>query len=213
LQTTNSKVTFVHVYKTTLIVFHSIVQYIPPPPLSPNYPVTAENMNYAAPVFGAALVFSVGDWFVRGRKQWHGPTVKVATETVKSGVLKCVSGNPPCQKNALQALKWIHKVGLVIAVAVSSQSVQYSIGEDVWDSLVVTHPTTNQPACGLSTAERTGSPVFHTLWSTVLRECALHVDIGCTHDRGDLKEERRIDGLILCCIKRTKRAEKDLYWV
>ncbi|KAJ5114913.1 hypothetical protein NUU61_000672 [Penicillium alfredii] len=24
------------------------------------------------------------------------------------------------------------------------------------------------PACGLSTAERTGSPVFHTLWSYVL---------------------------------------------
>ncbi|KUM58802.1 hypothetical protein ACN42_g8351 [Penicillium freii] len=35
------------------------------------------------------------------------------------------------------------------------------------DSLVVTHPTTNSPACGLSTAERTGSPVFHTLWSYV----------------------------------------------
>ncbi|KAJ5779127.1 hypothetical protein N7457_006847, partial [Penicillium paradoxum] len=33
------------------------------------------------------------------------------------------------------------------------------------DSLVVTHPTTNSPACGLSTAERTGSPIFHTLWS------------------------------------------------
>ena len=33
------------------------------------------------------------------------------------------------------------------------------------DSLVVTHPTTNLPAYGLSTAERTGSPVFHTLWS------------------------------------------------
>src|SRR5947207_12281727 len=35
------------------------------------------------------------------------------------------------------------------------------------DSLVVTHPTTNRPSCGLSTAERTGSPVFHTLWSYV----------------------------------------------
>jgi hypothetical protein len=33
---------------------------------------------------------------------------------------------------------------------------------------VVTHHTTNQPACGLSTAERTGSPVLHTLWSYVL---------------------------------------------
>ncbi|KOS47997.1 hypothetical protein ACN38_g1060 [Penicillium nordicum] len=38
------------------------------------------------------------------------------------------------------------------------------------DSLVVTHPTTNSPACGLSTAERTGSPVFHTLWSYVVYE-------------------------------------------
>ena len=36
------------------------------------------------------------------------------------------------------------------------------------DSLVVTHLTTNLPACGLSTAERTGSPVLHTLWSYVL---------------------------------------------
>src|SRR5271163_3496107 len=32
-------------------------------------------------------------------------------------------------------------------------------------SLVVTHPTTNLPAHGLSTAERTGNPVFHVLWS------------------------------------------------
>jgi hypothetical protein len=30
---------------------------------------------------------------------------------------------------------------------------------------VVTHPTTNLPARGLSTAERTGSPGFHVLWS------------------------------------------------
>ena len=36
------------------------------------------------------------------------------------------------------------------------------------DSLVVTHPTTNRPACDLSTAERTGSPVLHTLWSYVI---------------------------------------------
>ena len=36
------------------------------------------------------------------------------------------------------------------------------------DSHVVTHHTTNLPACGLSTAERTGSPVLHTLWSYVL---------------------------------------------
>jgi hypothetical protein len=33
---------------------------------------------------------------------------------------------------------------------------------------MVTHSTTNQPACSLSMAERTGSPVFHTLWSYVI---------------------------------------------
>jgi hypothetical protein len=33
------------------------------------------------------------------------------------------------------------------------------------DSLVVTHPTTSLPAHVLRTAERTGSPVFHALWS------------------------------------------------
>ena len=35
------------------------------------------------------------------------------------------------------------------------------------DSHLVTDDTTNWPACGLSMAERTGSPVFHTLWSHV----------------------------------------------
>jgi hypothetical protein len=32
-------------------------------------------------------------------------------------------------------------------------------------SLVVTHPTTNLPARGLSATERTGSPALHVLWS------------------------------------------------
>jgi hypothetical protein len=36
-----------------------------------------------------------------------------------------------------------------------------------WYSLVVTHPTTNQPIMRLSTGERTGSPVFSCLWSYV----------------------------------------------
>jgi hypothetical protein len=36
---------------------------------------------------------------------------------------------------------------------------------------VVTHPTTNLPAHGLSTAERTGSPVVHVLWSIAERNC------------------------------------------
>jgi hypothetical protein len=35
------------------------------------------------------------------------------------------------------------------------------------DSLVVTHPTTNSPICSLCMAERTGCPIFYSLWSYV----------------------------------------------
>jgi hypothetical protein len=38
------------------------------------------------------------------------------------------------------------------------------------DSLVVTDPTTNPPVSGLTMGERTGSRIFHYLWSYVLRE-------------------------------------------
>ncbi|KAF2146179.1 hypothetical protein K452DRAFT_220258, partial [Aplosporella prunicola CBS 121167] len=36
-----------------------------------------------------------------------------------------------------------------------------------WDSLVVTHLTTNQPVRGLCMAERTGCPILRDLWSYV----------------------------------------------
>ena len=36
-----------------------------------------------------------------------------------------------------------------------------------WDSRVVTHRNTSQPVPGLSTADRTGSPVLPDLWSYV----------------------------------------------
>ncbi len=35
-------------------------------------------------------------------------------------------------------------------------------------SLVVTDPTTNPPICGLCMAERTGCPIFHSLWLYVV---------------------------------------------
>ena len=38
------------------------------------------------------------------------------------------------------------------------------------DSLVVTDPTTNPPVSGLTMGERTGSRIFHYLWSYVLVE-------------------------------------------
>jgi choline transport protein len=47
-------------------------------PFPPTQPVTWVNMNYAGPVLGAVLVFGAFDWFVRGRRHFHGPTVKVA---------------------------------------------------------------------------------------------------------------------------------------
>lgn len=49
-------------------------------PFPPNYPVTATNMNYAAPVFLAVVFFAVIDWFVRGHKCWHGPRIKVTAD-------------------------------------------------------------------------------------------------------------------------------------
>jgi choline transport protein len=49
-------------------------------PFPPTQPVTWVNMNYAGPVLGAVLVFGAFDWFVRGRKHFHGPTVKVVKD-------------------------------------------------------------------------------------------------------------------------------------
>jgi hypothetical protein len=40
---------------------------------------------------------------------------------------------------------------------------------------VVTHPTTNRPAHGLSMTERTGSPVFHVLWSIAEDDVLLYL--------------------------------------
>lgn len=36
--------------------------------------VTASSMNYAGPVFLGLLLIALGDWFIRGRKHYAGPT-------------------------------------------------------------------------------------------------------------------------------------------
>ncbi|KZZ88861.1 Amino acid/polyamine transporter I [Ascosphaera apis ARSEF 7405] len=47
-------------------------------------PVTAANMNYAGPVLGFICVLAMIDWFVRGRRNWQGPRVRIAiTQRVK----------------------------------------------------------------------------------------------------------------------------------
>ena len=46
-------------------------------PFPPQEPVTAINMNYASPVFGAVLIFSVVYWFLQGRNKFTGPIREV----------------------------------------------------------------------------------------------------------------------------------------
>ncbi|KAJ5554869.1 hypothetical protein N7461_003339 [Penicillium sp. DV-2018c] len=67
---------------------------------------------------------------------------------------------------------WSYVVGSAVSSIISLSKNKTYNSED---SLVVTHPTTNSPACGLSTAERTGSPVFHTLWSYVLNNTWIEI--------------------------------------
>ncbi|KAL3443948.1 amino acid/polyamine transporter I [Aspergillus insuetus] len=45
-------------------------------PFPPTLPVTGENMNYAGPVLGFVMLFACGDWIVRGRHKWEGPTLR-----------------------------------------------------------------------------------------------------------------------------------------
>lgn len=49
-------------------------------PFPATLPVTAENMNYAAPVFIGVVLFAVVDWCFRGRYKWNGPIGKMAIE-------------------------------------------------------------------------------------------------------------------------------------
>ncbi|KAI9698588.1 MAG: hypothetical protein M1820_007387 [Bogoriella megaspora] len=45
-------------------------------------PVTAENMNYAPAVFGAALVLSLSLWFLYGKKVYRGPINETGEEAI-----------------------------------------------------------------------------------------------------------------------------------
>ena len=44
-------------------------------------PVTAQNMNYASVVFLGVILFSLVDWFIRGRKRYTGPIREIRSET------------------------------------------------------------------------------------------------------------------------------------
>jgi choline transport protein len=50
-------------------------------PFPPIVPVTAVNMNYSGPVFGALMVFLIFDWVIRGRKKYEGPLKELLEAT------------------------------------------------------------------------------------------------------------------------------------
>jgi amino acid transporter len=59
----------VNIFALCFCVF--IIVWLPFPPL---LPVTAMNMDYAGPVFGAVLIWALFDWFVWGCKRFVLPT-------------------------------------------------------------------------------------------------------------------------------------------
>jgi LPXTG-motif cell wall-anchored protein len=51
-------------------------------------PVTGENMNYAAPIFGATTLFAFGYWFVKGKTRWKGLNKDIVRLVVEGGELQ-----------------------------------------------------------------------------------------------------------------------------
>ena len=51
-------------------------------------PVTGENMNYAAPIFGATTLFAFGYWFVKGKTRWEGLNKDIVRLVVEGGELQ-----------------------------------------------------------------------------------------------------------------------------
>ena len=46
-------------------------------PIPSTIPVTAQNMNYAGPIFLGVFLIALGLWFVRARTHWPGPNIAV----------------------------------------------------------------------------------------------------------------------------------------
>lgn len=66
---------WVNLYALGFGVF--IVIFLPFPAATP---VTALGMNYAGPVFLALLLLALLDWFIRGRRNYEGPTKEVEAQ-------------------------------------------------------------------------------------------------------------------------------------
>ena len=63
---------YVNIFAIVYAIFICI--FLPFPPMQP---VTAKNMNYASVVFTFVLLFSLADWFVRGKRIYTGPVREV----------------------------------------------------------------------------------------------------------------------------------------
>lgn len=46
-------------------------------PFPASLPVTGPTMNYALPIFGFAVLFTISSWWVWGRRKWPGLNAKV----------------------------------------------------------------------------------------------------------------------------------------
>lgn len=60
------------VYINAYALLHTVYMWIWLP-LPQTLPVTAENMNYAGPIFVAVFLWALGTWFAKAKKSWTGP--------------------------------------------------------------------------------------------------------------------------------------------
>lgn len=51
-------------------------------------PVTRQNMNYAAPIFGVTTLSAFGYWFIKGRSCWEGLNKEAVRLVVEGGELQ-----------------------------------------------------------------------------------------------------------------------------
>ena len=101
--------------------------------------------------------------FFGGVKCASGDTVR---QVMEDGMYATLNGYPhtssaPTPKLPVCFHPLVNTIIVVECNCVVKEKKKKTYGS--WDSLVVTHPTTNQPACSLSMTEQTGSPVFYTL--------------------------------------------------
>ena len=61
---------WINIYAITYLIVAMIFTFFPP-----ELPVTPKNMNYSSLVFGAAILFGLVFYAVRGRKVYHGPVI------------------------------------------------------------------------------------------------------------------------------------------